>query len=128
MVRDDMYPNTVILFPPEDDDRAIERVQELSSPSLTRLVQTVFHSPKQLQTALAANGFSMDAKPWSPKGLRVESWRGVILGSAPGHVGTKYGIAFTFYCGWVLKVDNVWLIDAGWQMPREVAEAAGPDA
>ena len=126
MVRDDMYPMTVVLFPPEDADRAAERVQELSSPALTRLVGAVFLDPRQLGNALAACGLALDAKPWSPKGLRVESWKGVVLGSAPGRVGVKYGIAFTFY-GWLLRVDNVWLVDAGEQMPREVAEAAGPD-
>lgn len=107
MIRDNAFLLTT-KYPPEDDQKAIERVAEFGGACLTNLVDMAFLDIRQLRVALSECGYSLQVKTLLGKG-RVKTHKALAI----GRDGTEYTMFLSEMGSWYLRIDNAAMTKAG---------------
>ena len=123
MLRDEAMPLTAFTAPPEDNEKAVERVNVLAANSLLGLIGSVFLTVDQLRKALSECGWhEKDRKALMDSGRTKTHRIGVVARN-----GCVYELIVNETAGWKAEIVNCRLAKPGGDWTdddvREVKEA-----
>lgn len=112
MIKDDFFPETKTVAPPEGLDEAVERISNVDI--LTKLAFTVFRSVEEFRMAMSECGYNMDIKPILISG-RIKTYTAMAL----ARDGAKWKILLNEVGGNWMQVINVAITGKGASMTDE---------
>lgn len=118
MLRDELFPLSA-QTPPEDDDRAMQRMSNLMAKGtdlLCNLVMSVYRDKDQIRRTLRELQFSTEESKIADSG-RFKTWKLKAIAVADG---ATFGIIVNECAGHWAQVVNCWLMKPGRDMDPEI--------
>lgn len=116
MIKDDFFPETKKIAPPEDASEAAQRIA--NADILTKLAFNVFGSVKEFRMAMSECGYNMEIKPVL-EGCRIKTF----LATALAKDGAKWKLILNEVGETWMQIINVAIVSKGEQMTDEEFEA-----
>lgn len=116
MTRDDFFPDTKVIAPPEGCSEAEQRIA--NATVLTKLAFNVFGSVEEFRQAMSQCGYNMEIKPVLV-GTRIKTYQAIILAKD----GAKWKMVLNEVGEHWMQIINVAIVQKGMQMTDEEFKA-----